>query len=88
MKRQQYLRRKQLVEDLAKKQKVDVIAIHKTPLLSRDKIPTLTNYHPVREDGPVQKETREGGFLTYVKKTLLYKVCRPLNNEEGAFERL
>ena len=26
--------------------------------------------------------------MTYVKKTLPYKVCQPLNKEEGAFERL
>ena len=81
-------RESQLLEDLAEKHKVDVIAKQETRLLPSDEIPTLTNYFPVRRDRPVQGEAREGGLLTYVKKSLPYKVCRPLNNEEGALERL
>ena len=81
-------RESQLLEDLAEKHKVGVIAIQETRLLPRDKTPTLTNYHTVRRDRPVQGEARGRGLLTYVKKSLPYKVCRPLNNEEGAFERL
>ena len=81
-------RESQLLEDLAEKHKVDVIAIQETRLLPRVKTPTLTNYHPVRRDRPVQGEARGRGLLTYVKKSLPYKVCRPFNNEEGALERL
>ena len=42
----------------------------------------------MRRDRPVQGEARGGGLQTYVKKSLPYKVCRRLNNEEGALERL
>ena len=43
-------RESQLLEDLAKKHKVDVIAIQETRFLSRDKTPTLTNYYPIHRD--------------------------------------
>ena len=77
-------RESQLLDD----SREDVIAIQETRLLPRDKTPTLTNYHPVCRDRPVQGEARGGGLLTCVKKSLPYKVCRPFNNEEGALERL
>ena len=77
-----------LLEELLEKNNVDIACIQESRLLPKDRTPELHHFNAIRRDRPVQGEARGGGLLTYVRKTLSYRLLEHAGNEEGALERL